>query len=62
MPGMDRNDRYRRPLEVVVETRPRRRVNVSRVGRAVLLTALDTVATFLPPPLSFIVKVFLNLL
>ena len=46
---------------VVVEASKRREAFARRFAVAFVKALLDTVATFLPPPLSFLAKVLLNL-
>ena len=54
-------EKGKRTYRVVVEPSRRRVAFARRFAVAFVKALLDTVATFLPPPLSFIAKVFLNL-
>lgn len=54
-------EKRKQTYRVVVKPSKRRLVPARRFAVAFVKALLDTVATFLPPPLSFIVKVLLNL-
>lgn len=54
-------EKGKRTYRVIVEPSGHRKMSVERFVVAFVKALLDTVATFLPPPLSFIVKVLLNL-
>lgn len=56
---MGKTGGHRRPLRVVVETK--RDSKSRKVAYAVLLTAVDFAVSLLPPPLSFLAKLALNI-
>ena len=56
---MEKTGGHKRPLKVVVETK--RDSKSRKVARAVLLTAIDFAVSLLPPPLSFLAKLVLNI-
>ena len=56
---MARTSGHKRPLKVVVETK--RDSKSRKVAYAVLLTAVDFAVSLLPPPLSFLAKLLLNI-
>ena len=59
IPRMEKTGGHKRPLKVVVETK--RDSKSRKVARAVLLTAIDFAVSLLPPPLSFLAKLVLNI-
>lgn len=54
-------EKKERTYRVVIETGRHRGAFAKRFAVAFVKAFLDTVATFLPPPLSFFAKVLLNL-